>query len=146
MPVSPQIIIHLNEALKNQLTCVNQCFLHARMLKHQGQLQLADGEYKESIDSMKFSDMLVEHILSLGGLPNLQELGQLMVGETLPQMLKCDLKIKEKTYAQLESAITFCAAAGEEGSCLVLKKILVSIGEHIGYIHRQMEAIAMQVA
>jgi bacterioferritin len=141
-----EIITHLNEALKNQLTCVNQCFLHARMLKHQGQLQLADGEYKESIDSMKFSDMLVEHILSLGGLPNLQELGSLMVGATLPEMLACDLKIKEHTRAQLQSAIAFCDAGKDEASRRLLEKILMSIEEHIGYIHQQANAIKTRVA
>jgi bacterioferritin len=141
-----ELIAHLNVALKNQLTCVNQCFLHARMLKHQGQLALADGEYKESIDSMKFSDMLVEHILSLGGLPNLQELGQLMVGETLPEMLACDLKIKESVRGQLQSAIAYCDGKGEDASGRLLGKILGNIEEHISYIHLQMGAINTRVA
>lgn len=140
------IISHLNEALKNQLTCVNQCFLHARMLKHQGHMQLADGEYKESIDSMKHSDMLVERILSLGGLPNLQELGQLLVGETLPQMLACDLKIKEGTRAQLQTAIAFCEGQSDVVSAHLLQKILYSIEEHIGYIHNQMAAVEDKAA
>jgi bacterioferritin len=136
MATDPTIIAHLNSALKNQLTCVNQCFLHARMLKHQGQLALADGEYKESIDAMKHSDMLVEHILSLGGLPNLQELGRLMVGETLPDMLACDLKLKENTRTQLQAAIAFCKEKSDEASCHLLGRILQNIEEHIGYLDK----------
>lgn len=146
MAANLDVIAHLNAALKNQLTCVNQCFLHARMLKHQGQLALADGEYKESIDSMKFSDMLVERILTLGGLPNLQELGQLLVGASISEMLAYDLQIKQSTREQLQSAIAFCGSEGDDASARLLEKILGNIEEHISYIHKQTDAIKTRVA
>ena len=99
MPVAdPTLIKRLNAVLKNKLTGINQYFLHARMLKHWGDVKLADQEYKASIDAMKHSDMLVEHILSLGGLPNLQELGTLSIGET-PTAMLCNDK------AHVESCI-----------------------------------------
>src|SRR5580692_1836607 len=108
MPVADkELTRHLNAVLKNKLTGINQYFLHARMLKHQGHVKLADYEYKSSIDIMKHSDMLVEHILSLGGSPNLQELGKLRIGETLESMLENDIAYSAETLALLHDALDF---------------------------------------
>lgn len=137
MAADKEIIAHLNDALKNQLTCINQCFLHARMLKHQGHLQSADTEYKESLDAMKHSDMLVERILSLGGLPNLQEIGQLLVGDTYPNMLAYDLKLKEVARGQLRPAIVVCHEKADAVSAALLTRILTNIEEHIVYLHEK---------
>src|SRR5580704_17010298 len=106
MPVADkELIRHLNAVLKNKLTGINQYFLHARMLKHMGQVKLADYEYKSSIDIMKHSDMLVEHILSIGSRPNLQDLGQLRIGETALRMLQNDLLLSDATLAAIHAAI-----------------------------------------
>lgn len=140
MAADKEIIAHLNGALRNQLTCINQCFLHARMLKHQGHLQSADTEYKESLDSMKYSDMLVERILALGGLPNLQEIGQLLVGDTYPNMMTCDLKLKEVARDQLKPAIETCRQKGDAASAGLLEKILANIEEHVVYLHQKIDA------
>ncbi len=140
MAADPDILSCLNDALKNQLTCINQCFLHARMLKHQGHVQSADTEYKESIDAMKHSDMLVEHILSVGGLPNLQELGQLLVGDTYPNMVAYDLQLKEITARQLKTAIETCERHSDGASAQLLGRILANIEEHIVYLRRKIDA------
>lgn len=141
MAADKEIIAYLNDALKNQLTCINQCFLHARMLKYQGHMQSADTEYKESIDAMKHSDMLVEHILALGGLPNLQELGQLLVGDTYPNMVAYDLKLKEITGAQLKTAILACYEKSDVASAQLLSRILANIEDHITYLHQKIETL-----
>lgn len=134
----PQIIALLNTALKNKLTSINQYFLHARMLKHKGNVTLADYEYKASIDSMKHSDMLVEQVLALGGAPLLQELGELRIGETEQQMLKCDLALAEGSLVQLRDAIAFCENRGDKASAALLSRIAASKQENIDFIKSQL--------
>jgi bacterioferritin len=131
------IIAQLNIVLKAQLACINQCFLHARILKHQGLLALADGEYKESIDSMKFSDQLVERILTLGGIPDMQNMGNLSIGQNVNDMMAYDLQMKESNKLLLAAAMAVCAAQGDNASAGLLSKIAANVDEHIDYIHRQ---------
>src|SRR3954470_7729387 len=98
-----ELLTYLNAVLRNKLTGINQYFLHARMLKHMGNVRLADYEYKSSIDIMKHSDMLVEHILTLGGFPNLQELSKLNIGQTVADMLQSDLLLSQAAIVALNA-------------------------------------------
>lgn len=132
-----ETIKQLNETLRMQLTCINQCFLHARILKHRGLMALADGEFKESLDSMKFADQLVERILALGGMPNMQPLGEVKVGEAREAMLACDLELKQEIKSQIETALAACAQNSDLTSVSLLEKILASVNEHICYINSQ---------
>lgn len=132
------IIQHLNAVLKNKLTGINQYFLHARILKHQGNLKLADHEYKASIDAMKHSDMLVEHILSLGGLPNLQHLGDLMIGETYDAMLKSDRALNNAAHEQIEATIALAQKLGQTATVGLLGRMLESQKERAEFIRTQL--------
>jgi len=134
----PELIVHLNAVLKSKLTGINQYFLHARMLKHQGDVALADNEYRASIEAMKHSDMLVEHVLALGGFPNLQELGSLMIGETSDTMLASDLAHGDTLLAQLKAAIAYSESAQHLASAQILKKILDSHNERAEFIRTQL--------
>ena len=131
----------LNVILKNELTAINQYFLHARMLKHMGFMKLADIEYKESIDEMRHADQLVERILFLGGLPNLQDLGKLSIGETVKEILECDLKIEEAAHADLSSSITIAEEEGDRVSADMLLEIQASEEEHSDFISKQLRII-----
>jgi bacterioferritin len=136
-----EVIKHLNVILRNELTAINQYFLHARMLKHMGFMKLADQEYKESIDEMKHADMLVGRVLFLQGVPNLQDLGKLMVGETVPEILQCDLKLEEKGHADLKAAIAVCDEHKDYASSDLLQAILASEEEHQLFIRTQLNLI-----
>lgn len=142
MAADKDIIKHLNTILKNELTAINQYFLHARMLKHMGFMKLADQEYKESIDEMKHADMLVERILFLKGLPNLQDLGKIFIGETVEEILKCDLKLEQKANTDLKAAITLCESKADYASADILHRILESEEEHSLFIQTQLNLIA----
>lgn len=142
MAADKEIVKHLNLILKNELTAINQYFLHARMLKHMGFMKLADQEYKESIDEMKHADMLIERVLFLGGLPNLQDLGKIFIGESVEEILKCDLKLEQKANADLKNAITACEAKEDYASADILHKILESEEEHTLFLQTQLSLIA----
>ena len=131
------VIEQLNIVLKAQLACVNQCFLHARILKHQGLMDLADGEYKESIDAMKFADKLLERILSLGGMPNMQDMGKFKTGQAVHDMMAFDLELKEQNKRLMEHARSCCAARADQISVDLLAKMLDSVNEHIAYLRAQ---------
>lgn len=135
------IISALNAILKNELTAINQYFLHARILKYQGYVKLADIEYKESIDQMKYADQLVERILALGGLPNLQDLGKVFVGETVETILKCDLQLEAIARNDLQAAITLCDSQKDTASAAILARIQTSEEQHAQFIHRQLSII-----
>jgi len=133
-----KIIAHLNRILYNELTAINQYFLHAKMFKNWGFKELAEHEYKESIDEMKHADMLIERILFLDGLPNLQNLGKLMVGETPREALVCDLKLEEIAHPDLKNAVADAELAGDYVSRDLFAKILAAEEEHIDWLETQL--------
>lgn len=137
--VDQDTLNQLNVVLKDKLTAINQYFLHARILKHMGFVQLADQEYKASIDAMKHSDMLVEHILSLGGLPNLQELGQLQIGDTAEEMLAKNRLHVEAALQNTQQAMSVCQLKGNMPSVALLQKLHEHQQERIRTIHTQLD-------
>jgi bacterioferritin len=141
MKGDPKVIEHLNRILFNELTAINQYFLHARMLKNWGFKELADHEYHESIDEMKHADRLTERILFLDGLPNLQQLGKLLIGENPQEVFECDLRLERAGHGDLRAAIAYCEEAGDYVSRELLTSILDSEEEHIDWIETQLGLI-----
>mgnify|MGYP001442370233 FL=1 len=136
-----QVIAHLNKVLLNELTAINQYFLHAKMLKSWGINKLGDHEYHESIDEMKHADKLIDRILFLEGLPNLQQLGKLYVGENVKEILECDLKMEHNAQPDLKDAIAHCESVRDYVSRELFAAILESEEEHIDWIDTQLELI-----
>ncbi len=136
-----QVIEYLNKALYNELVAINQYFLHSRMWKDWGFKALADHEYHESIDEMKHADRLIERILFLEGLPNLQNLGKLRIGEDTEEMLQCDLALELDALPDLREGIKYCEKVQDYSSRELLEDILESEEEHIDYLETQLELI-----
>ena len=136
-----KVIEHLNKALYNELIAINQYFLHARMFRNWGFKELAEHEYKESIDEMKHADKLIERILFLDGLPNLQNLGKLMIGQTPKEALECDLKLEYHAVPDLKVGIAHCESVGDYISRELLEDILESEEEHIDWLETQLNLI-----
>lgn len=135
------VIEHLNRILGNELVAINQYFLHAKMYKDWGLTELAEHEYHESIDEMKHADQLVERILYLEGLPNLQDLGKLLIGENVPEMIDCDLKLEEIAHRDLKAAVAYCESVGDYPSRDLVASILASEEEHIDWLETQVGLI-----
>lgn len=141
MKGDPKVIDHLNKALKLELTTVNQYFLHARMLRNWGFKRLAEIEYKESIDEMKHADELIERILFLDGLPNVQDLDKVYIGENVKECLECDLKAERRAHPLYVEAIEYFEQVRDYVSRKLLTDILESEEEHIDFLETQLEII-----
>tara|TARA_R110002073_G_scaffold240560_1_gene402381 strand:- start:118 stop:594 length:477 start_codon:yes stop_codon:yes gene_type:complete len=136
-----KVIQYLNKVLGNELIAINQYFLHSRMYKDWGLKELAEHEYAESIDEMKHADKLTERILFLEGLPNLQDLGKLLVGENTQEMLKCDLKLELQAIPDLREAIAYCESVQDYISRELFEEILESEEEHVDWLETQLSLI-----
>ncbi len=136
-----QVLAFLNAQLKNELTAINQYFLHYRMLKNWGLERMAKHEHEESIEEMKHADQLMDRVLTLGGLPNLQDLGKLMVGETAIETLSCDLKLETAGQKHLKEAVAYCESVRDYVSRELFERILEDTEEHIDYLETQLELV-----
>ncbi|CAG1021226.1 bacterioferritin [Patescibacteria group bacterium] len=136
-----KVIEFLNKVLENELTAINQYFLHAKMYKNWGLEKLYAKEYHESIDEMKHADKLIDRILFLEGLPNLQNIGKILVGENTLEMLQCDLKLEQTAVPLLREAIAYCESVKDYVSREVFEHVLESEEEHIDWIETQLELI-----
>lgn len=141
MKGDPKIIKMLNDVLCGELSAINQYFLHARMCKNWGYGKLAEKIYKESIDEMKHSQVLIDRILFLEGVPNLQKLGPLSIGETVPEQLKSDLELELDAIPRLKDAIKLCYDSTDHGTREILEHILVSEEEHAEWLETQLSLI-----
>ncbi|MGA1071037.1 MAG: bacterioferritin [Pseudohongiellaceae bacterium] len=135
------VLKHLNKALGNELIAINQYFLHSRMFQDWGLSKLAEKEYEESIDEMKHADLLIQRILFLEGLPNLQSLGKILIGENTREMLECDLQLEMIACPDLRAGIAYCESVQDFATRDLLNSILVSEEEHVDWLESQLGLI-----
>jgi bacterioferritin len=141
MKADPKVVEHLNTQLTNELTAINQYFLHARTLKHWGVTMLGKAEYDESVDEMRDADALIERILFLDGLPNVQRLNQIMIGQTVEEILRADLQLEEKAIADLREGVAYCEQVRDFVSRDLLRQILGKEEDHVDFLERQFDLI-----
>ncbi len=141
MKADATVIKHLNKALANELIAINQYFLHSRMYQDWGLGKLAEKEHDESVDEMKHADQLVQRVLFLEGLPNLQNLGKLLIGENTLEMLQCDLKLELMACPDIKEGIAYCESVSDFVSRDLLSGILSSEEEHIDWLEAQLSLI-----
>jgi bacterioferritin len=136
-----KVIGYLNAVLRNELVAINQYFLHSRMYKDMGLMELADHEYSESLDEMKHADQLIERILFLEGLPNMQDIGKLRIGEATREMIECDLALEMDALPELKDAIAYCEECRDFVSRDLFDSILASEEEHVDWLETQLALI-----
>jgi bacterioferritin len=141
--VDPKVVEYLNTVLTNELTAINQYFLHSRMLDHWGITKLARHEYKESIEEMRHADNLVQRILFLEGVPNVQRLNQVLIGESAEEILRADMKLEEKAIADLREAIPYCESVRDFPTRDLLSGILRDEEHHVDFTETQLDLIGL---
>ncbi len=141
MKGDPKVVEILNTVLTNELTAINQYFLHARMLNHWGVTKLGKNEYQESIEEMQHADWLIERILFLEGLPNVQRLNKILIGESVEEILRCDIKVEEKAISDLREGIAHCEQVRDFPSRDLLAKILRDEEHHVDFVETQFDLI-----
>jgi bacterioferritin len=139
----PKVVEYLNTILTNELTAINQYFLHARTLRHWGVTLLGKKEYEESIEEMRHADWVMERILFLGGLPNVQRLNQVLVGQSVQEVLEADLKLEEKAMADLRDGIAYAESVRDYVSRDLMRRILDNEEEHVDFLDRQFDLIKL---
>ena len=143
MKSDPKVVEFLNTQLTNELTAINQYFLHARILRHWGVTKLGKHEYDESIEEMHHADWLIERILFLGGLPNVQRLNQVLIGQTVEEILQCDLRLEEQAMTDLRDGIAYMESVRDYVSRDLFRRILDNEEEHVDFIERQFDLIKL---